>query len=125
MSTPWLLKPAGRLGAREALAAAIIAAQLVGIALGRFTHESFWSWVPHDRVLAYEMRVTLGGRDLMPEEIRSRYGVGEQGYRVDYLQDLTALVRLREERRPDDRAGVVLHYSVNGGERASWRWPEP
>ena len=92
-----------RFGAKDILAAAIIMAQLVGIVRGRFSHESFWSWVPHDRVLTYRMEVKIGRHVLTPSEIRQRYGVYQQGLRGDYLEDFTHIIRLREERRPHDR----------------------
>ena len=41
-----------------ALAALLLAAQIVGIGAGRITNESFWSWRPHDRALDYELDVS-------------------------------------------------------------------
>ena len=108
---------------RIALAALILTAQIVGIGIGRVTNESFWSWMPHDRALDYELDVSVGGRALEAAEVRERYGLAQAGRRADNVEDVIAIVQTHEQRRPDDQTAVILRYSINDGEEQVWRWP--
>lgn len=106
-----------------ALAALLLTAQIAGIGIGRATNESFWSWMPHDRALDYELEVSVDGRTLGALEVKERYGLAPAGRRADNVEDVIAIVRTHEQRRPEDQTTVILRYSINDGEEQVWRWP--
>ena len=106
----------------EILAAILISSQFAGIFEGRFSHETFWSWAPHDAIIEYRLRVEKGGRRLLPREIRQRYGLLAQGRRHEPAEDLIAVIRTREEREESPGTRVTAQISTNGGPFVKWQW---
>ena len=120
---------------RTAVAATLLLAQAAAILYARRVESRYFCWAPYDTQTDYSLRVALPGRgDLTATEIRRRYRITVGSSRGD-----AAVIHGHDQRSPqhvkdiveqyeatygrDDRAQVVMRYSVNGRETAEWRWP--
>ncbi len=115
---PWWLAP------RPLLAAALLAAQVAGVAYSFFTPLRYFCWSPYDRQTRFTVEVEVGGRRLRPAHALARYRLPEHGWDQRSPANVLDKIRQYEESygRGDD-ARVRVIYDVNGGPEQEWRWP--
>src|SRR5438105_15060448 len=105
-------------------AGGILLFQLVMIGYARFVPSRYFCWAPYDIQSEYRLDVSIGGRPLTANQIRTRYRRPKQGVDNRSIQHVMDIVQQYEETYGrGDRAQVVMKYRINGKAEQEWRYP--
>jgi hypothetical protein len=115
-------------GARAAGVLALLLPQLVWVLL---THAAglnaarIFVWAPNDYALQYACTARVEGRVLGPREFETRYRLPMRGFYESPAEDLTGLLRAREEAHGGGEAvALTVHYRLNTQPPRVWRWSQ-
>jgi hypothetical protein len=109
---------------RNVVLAALLGAQVVGIAAARFRPERYFCWAPYDEITRFTLVVTIDGRELSAEEIRARYRLPDSARdNRSYANVIAVIAHFERTYGAADQARVDFHYRVNGGAPQLWQWP--
>ena len=109
---------------RLLIAAPLLAAQVALIGYARFVPARYFCWAPFDMQTDYSLDVTIGGRKLLPEEIRKRYRRPGRGTDNRSVQNLIDIIQGYEEQYGKaDNAQVIMKYRINGKKEQEWHRP--
>ena len=109
---------------RDFALVALLSAQIIGIAAARFDPERYFCWAPYDEITRFEIRVTIEGRTLSPEEVRARYRLPDPTRdNRSHANVIAVIAQFERTYGAGDQARVELNYRVNGGEPRQWQWP--
>ena len=108
---------------RTGISALFLALQIGGILYARTTPSRHFCWAPYDAITLYELHVTVGGRQLSPEETLQRYRL--LSFRDNRsIQHVIDIVRQYERTYGRaEGAAVQLRYQTNGRAWQEWHWP--
>jgi hypothetical protein len=117
--------------ARRVLGAAFLALQAALILNARFVPSRYFCWAPFSSQTSYRLSVWIADRPLGGDAIAARYrlpalhrGSGGSHWEENSIHHVMTIVEQYEESYgKDDRARVILYYSVNGREEQTWRYP--
>ena len=111
---------------RTLIASLFLVCQLFAVMYAQFTSRRYFCWAPNDYVTEFNLKVTLHGRSLTPEQVLDRYAL--RGFVFENVPShLTDIVQQYEQTygRRDD-AHVELSWTLNGRRpEQHWRWPSP
>jgi len=103
---------------------AILAVQVIMIAVARFHPMRYYCWAPYDSQNEYRITASVGNRELEPEDIENRYHVPAEGINPRTIYEVIDIVSYVERVYHDsDAAEVAVTYRTNGGEEQRWQWP--
>lgn len=109
---------------RTAIGIAFLLWQLGMIGYARFVPTRYFCWAPYDTQTAYELTVTIDGRELSPQEIRARYRRPAKGRDNRSPNHVMDVVRQYEQTYGrGDNGQVLMTYTVNGHPEEQWKWP--
>lgn len=109
---------------RTLAAIALLVFQIVMVGYARFVPSRYFCWAPMDSQNLYTITVAIAGRELDAAEIEARYRQPATGGNWQAIQHVLDKVRQYEETYGrDDRARVVVAYTVNGHPEETWTWP--
>jgi hypothetical protein len=122
-SADWLDAPM-RMTWRNLTLAALLGAQVIGIAAARFRAERYFCWAPYDEITRFEVAVTIDGRRLTDAEVRARYRLPD-GTRDNrsHANVIAVIEQFERTYGANDQARVEFNYRVNGGALRQWQWP--
>jgi hypothetical protein len=110
--------------ARTIVGGGILLFQLVMIGYARFVPSRYFCWAPYDIQSEYRLDVSIGGRNLTPAQVRSRYRRPRQGVDNRSIQHVMDIVQQYEETYGSaDHAQVVMKYRINGKAEQEWQYP--
>jgi hypothetical protein len=103
---------------------AILAVQVVMIAVARFHPMRYYCWAPYDSQNEYRITATIDNRELPSEEVERRYRIPAQGINPRTIYEVIDIVSYVERVYHDlDAAEVTVTYRTNGSEEKRWQWP--
>lgn len=110
---------------RLGVGVAFLLFQIGAIVYARFVPARYFCWAPYDMQTDYLVRVRVGGRELTPAEIRTRYRRSAKGTDNRSVQHVIDIFEQTERRyHESDPAEIELRYAVNGHVHGEWRWPQ-
>ncbi len=91
----------------------------------RFDEARYFCWAPHDSQNEYAIFATVNDQTLTPDQIQKRYRIKQKGIDPRAIQHIKDIIeRYETTYGKDSPAEVIMHYSTNGIEKPSWRWPK-
>ena len=108
---------------RMFIAVVFLSSQVLLVLSAQCSEARWFSWAPHTAQVRYSIRVEVDGRPLGLDAIGRRYGIPADGWEAHAIQNVKDLVmqHTRTHGR-DERATIVMHYSVNGAPEEAWVW---
>ena len=109
---------------RKFLGFSFLLAQLMMIAVARFSPLRYFCWAPFDAISRYSIRAFINGKELTSGEIAARYrmpAVGRDNRAIENLKD-----KFRQYEETYGRthpAHLVMRYRTNGIKKEEWHWP--
>lgn len=111
----------------RASAAVLFLGLQLGLVIGaQFTSRRYFCWAPNDYANTFSVEVMINGHELPERQALSRYQL--QDRKLSYENPASHIIDLIRQYEQtygrDDRAEVLLKWSLNGHEEQSWRWPQ-
>lgn len=107
------------------LGAALLGAQVIGVMASRFTETRYYSWAPYDEITEFELRVWVGGRELLGAEAARRYRLPHPSRdNRSWAHVPAAVAHYERTLGRDEGARVEYRHRINGGAERVWLWPE-
>jgi len=111
--------------ARNLAAAIFLALQLCLVVHAQFTPRRYFCWAPNDYANTFSLDIKIRGHELTQSQAVARYHLDPTGRYENPATHIMDTIRQYEKTYGrDDRAEVVLRWSLNGHEWQTWRWPE-